>query len=349
VVSADPLETPRHAAAAQLDAQSYAWACRFEIGMNQEHRDKLARIGVGQFCAGFTQTGSQYGLQVLSDLLMWGSACDDEFDKWRYRQHPSELLKWVSRIQRAIEAPVISPIDGVADDPYVAAISDIKYRLTRIAAPSLVARWAGTVRASLFAWTREAVIQAQGDTPCLDDYATTRIESIWVKPLIAVAAAIQQPGISDSELQRPDVQALTEMVSLTLGIYNDVIGYAGHDLDGDNVANNILRVLALRAGNPTTAREIAIAIHNGIMVRFLSLRDAIIRSAGPEVACHLDCLTEIINCGHGWASGNGRDRMGIDTTIISGWLTPANRSPAPLVSSPVQISTIDWWWTVPAG
>jgi hypothetical protein len=346
VILADPLETPRDAAATQLDAQSYSWACQFGIGMNQDHRDRLARIHVGGFCSGFAQGRSFDGLQILSDLLMWLSACDDEFDKWRYRQHPSELLRWISRIQRMLELPVIVQLNGETNDAYAATIRDLKFRLADVASPSLVARWAGTVRACLFAWAREAVIQAQGDTPSLDDYATTRIESIAMKPLIAVAAAIQRPEISDAELQRPDVQALSEMVSLTLGIYNDVIGYAGHDLHDDSVANNILHVLALRESNPAAARQTAIAIHNSIMARFLSLRDGIIRTAGPELARYIDSLTEIINCSHRWASSHGRDRMGIGANTISGWLTPANGTPTALASTAVPISTIDWWWAV---
>jgi Terpene synthase family 2, C-terminal metal binding len=349
VIFADPLESPRDAAAAKLDAQSYSWACQFGIGMDQGHRDKLARIRVGGFCSGFAQGGSSNGLQILSDLLMWLSACDDEFDEWRYRQRPSELLTWISRIQRMIELPVIAQRNRETDDAYAAAIRDLKLRLADIASPSLVARWAGTVRAGLFAWAREAVIQAEGDTPSLDDYATTRIESIVMKPLLAVAAAIQRPEISDAELQRPDVLALSEMVSLTLGIYNDVIGYAGHDLHDDSVANNILHVLAPRESNPATTRQTAIAIHNSIMVRFLSLRDGIIRTAGPELARYLDSLTEIINCSHRWASSHGRDRMGIGDSIVSGWLTPTTGTPTALASKPVPISTIDWWWAVPAG
>lgn len=348
MISADPLETPCDASVAQLDAQSYSWACRFGIGMNQGHRDKLARIGVGKFCSGFAHSESLDGLQILSDLLMWLSACDDEFDEWRYRQRPSELLRWVSRIRRMIDLPAVVHFNEETDDAYAAGIYDLKVRLAGIASPSRVAWWANAVGASLFAWAREAVIQAQGDTPCLDDYATTRIESIAVKPLIAAAAAIQQPEISDAELRRPDVQALTEMVSLTLGIYNDVIGYAGHDLHDDSVANNILHVLTLRGSNPAAAHQNAIALHNSIMARFLSLRDGVIGTADPELARYLDSLTEIINCGHRWASSYGRDRMGIGANTISGWLTPMNGSPTTLASTPVPISTIDWWWAVSA-
>lgn len=278
-------------------------------------------------------------LQAAVNYYLWLWALDDiKCDETIGNTSLREQIFLFGSLARLAESPARSVRQN---NPFAAALSDIRRQLEQVATHVQLARWASATQAYLQANIVVTAQQANGIIPGLDEYAALRIHSGAMKPtlmLLDIASGYELPA---AEMEHPDMQALDELVCTIVGWDNDLLSYHKEIARGGS-DHNLITVLAHASGQePAHVVGDAIAMRDRALVLFLRLRDQLSKVAGAEAQQYMADLSSWIR-GHidwGLSTIRYRNQEYRDSLPQSFSESPSNDS-----SEPLRISSIAWWW-----
>ncbi|WP_200302763.1 terpene synthase family protein [Streptomyces adelaidensis] len=337
-----PIPSQIHPQRASITAFQLEWSIRHGLAMSRHEIERLATADIAGLAARFVPRATLAGAQTMAALLTLTFVIDDLNDDGRLRGLPDDFARYAATLSRALDRS--RPAEPA--DPSVRALNDIGRRLRHAASPALTARLVRDFRVTLAAEVRESANNVRRLPPDLDTYVRNRLATTWVLPLADLAATVDgvEPALTD--LDRPQVRALTEMTSLILGWDNDICGYAKDRHDGTEDVNNLPDVLARTTGSgPAEALTQAVSMRDRVLAYWLRLCREVNETAGPALAGYLANLASMIRGHLDWAATCPRHTVPQGGSVIR---IPAARracgTPAP---DPLRIPSIAWWRNLP--
>ncbi|MFV0137778.1 terpene synthase family protein [Streptomyces sp. HMX87] len=337
-----PLESAIHPRVRQVEKRAVEWIGA--SGMCATEREKAWTVATHStdFFARFAPVAEDDRLLATALWVYWGFAFDDaRCDSGPLSTRPAQFNALAGRVQRACET------DSAADtDRFVPALQDIVRRFRGFSPPTQVSRFAHAHRAWLSGVAWQIGNQATGLMPDLDDFLCLRLLSSGGLPTFALLELATGAEVPDREMHRPAVRALTEMAIMVAALDNDRHSLV-KELSGGQADQNIYTVLMQeRSCSLPEAVELATAVRDRILLRFLQLHDRVRPSAGSALATYLQGLRYGIRGNNEWglrvprylSLGHWPDAM--DDTLPPWADAPADTRPGPVEGAP----GIAWWW-----
>jgi hypothetical protein len=337
-----PIPSEIHPMAAEIDAGSIEFMKKFDIVGDEQQRTRLA-AGMEKMAGRVAPRGDPAIVQLFSDYAIWLIAMDDLLDEGPLATKPAELLTFLARLQRSIEAPEL-PIE---DHPLFAALRDIRLRLHKVVTPAALERWVrGTCSYFLVESWRGATIAA-GNAPGLSDYLYFRLHSGAALGVAWIAHLSYCCDPPNQVWEDRRVVALTEMAACLPNYATEIHSYAKDGYRTRDKYNLVDAAAATHGYDSQQALIAAVAMHDRIMCRFLELSEQVERDADTQLMRYLQSLHNYVRGLIDWTLATPRYRYlnGVDGPIItqSAGLTD---TPSDDSHEPLPIPSIAWWWQV---
>lgn len=338
-----PLESARHPRAAAVDERARDWIRESPMCRTDEERAWVMATHSTDFFARFAlDAASDDRLLWPSLWVYWGFGFDDQrCDSGPYSVCPARFAALAGRVQRGLETPSVRD----ESDGFVPALQDIAAHLRALGSPLQVRRFIAAHRAWLSGVTWQIGNAAIGRMPDLDEYCTMRLFSAGGEPPFALLEFATGLGVPAQDPERPAVRALTEMAILVAALDND-----GHslckELSRGQTDQNIYTVLMHHEGLPLQeAVPAATRLRDRVLLRFLHVHDRVRPHAGLELATYLQGLRYGIRGNVEWGLRVPR-YLSLDRVPDAMEETPLEwaESPADDDRSPLEVSTVRWWW-----
>lgn len=337
-----PLETAIHPRVRQIEKRAVEWIG--SSGMCASEREKAWVVATHStdFMAWVTPVAEDDRLLAAALWVYWGFGFDDaRCDNGPLSSRPAQFNALAGQVQRACEAH-----SARGEDRFIAALQDIVGRFRSFAPPPQVRRFVHAHRAWLSGVAWQIGNQAVGRMPGLDDFLAMRLLSCGGEPTFALLELATGVEVTDRELHRPAVRALTEMAICVAGLDNDRHSLR-KELVGKETDQNIYTVLMQeRSLALHEAVEAAAGLRDRVLLRFLQLHDRVRPTAGTELATYLQGLRYGIRGNNEWglrvprylSLGHWPDEME-DAALV--WADrPSDTRPGPVEGAP----GIAWWW-----
>ncbi|RJQ83710.1 terpene synthase family protein [Amycolatopsis panacis] len=323
-----------------LHADAVEWMDRLGIYRDDDHRARNAASGAGELAARVAPGGTEDALRVYTRFLMWLFSFDDGYcSEGMFGGRPQDLAVVTARMLRVAETP--APDRMFDDDPWTSGLRDIRLSLDSLASPAQISRWVMALRMYLFSQVWEASHRSRGSIPDLNDYVAMRIFSGSLDVCASLLDVVHGCEAGVDELCRPEVRALTEMMSLLVSIDNDLMSYH-KEINRSGDPQRVLDLLMRRDGcTLDEAVRRTVGLRDRILLRYLTLRDEVAAAAGPSLRRYLAGLD-------GWIRGNldwGRTcarYLHLDNPISLP--THFAETPSDGTAGPLPIPTVSWWW-----
>ncbi|MDN3020975.1 terpene synthase [Streptomyces sp. S.PB5] len=347
-----PIPFAVHPGHEQLTQASIGWLERYELFGSERQYLRLTRSMPGLLAALAHPRGTDEGLRLASDFLMWLYAFDDEYcEEGPLARRPGDLVATLRRLLRAVEVPESDAFDR---DRYAAALRDIAVRLAGCASPAQTSRWADALRAYFLDQVWCAQLRVRGVVPSLPDYLLMRLANGSMGVTTALCDVVDGLELSPGEFGSPRVRALREMTCALVGWDNDIISYEKERRRvGDG--QNLLDVLARdhRCARPQ-ALATALALRDCVMRRFVGLLEEVKGGAGPQLRAYVDGLASWIRANLEWGQICERylDVEGTAAELAvpvrdlprSGLIGVYTATPSPSAPERLHIPAVSWWW-----
>lgn len=341
-----PIEPAIHPAVEETEQRALAWVDRFGFCATPAERAWVAGSNSAEFYARFAPAAEAGRLWVAACWVYWGFAFDDaRCDEGALSSDPTAFPAMAGRVQRALERP--GPY-GV-DDRYAAAVHDLGERFRAMATPVQVRRFLDAHRAWLAGVQWQVGNRARGHMPGLDDYLTMRLHSAGGEPTYAMLEIVNGAEVPAAEMDSPAVCALSEMAVLVASLDNDRHSFA-KEAGRRQAEQNIFHVLMGQDGSPLgRAVRDAIALRDGVLCRFLALRDRVLPGASRELHRYLTDLGHGIRGNIEWGLRVPRylslagAAAGPGEVALPGALH-WSESPLTAADAPPPPPSIAWWW-----
>ncbi|MEV4641985.1 hypothetical protein AB0J80_32025 [Actinoplanes sp. NPDC049548] len=325
-----------------LHTDAVGWMTRQKIYRDEDHRSRNAASGAGELAARVASDGTEDALRVYTRFLMWLFSFDDAYcSEGAFGRRPEDLVMVTGQMLRVAETPFPDRMFG--GDPWIAALRDIRLSLERVASPAQVSRWVMALRMYLFAQSWEASHRSRGTIPDLNDYLAMRIFSGSLGVCASLLDVLHGCELQAADLHRPEVLALTEMMSILVCVDNDIMSYH-KEMSRSGDPQRILDVLMRREGLTLTgALEATVSLRDRILLRYLALRDDVTATAGPALSLYLKGLDGWIRGNLDWGRASARYLHPEDPVAL-----PTDFADEPRESSrdPLPIASVAWWWAV---
>ncbi|WP_199828827.1 terpene synthase family protein [Streptomyces sp. NRRL B-24085] len=294
------------------------------------------------FYARFAPVADEDRLLAAALWVYWGFGFDDaRCDSGPLSGRPAQFNALAGQVQRACETDSARP-----DDRYARALQDIMRRIRSFTPPTQVSRFVHAHRAWLSGVAWQIGNQAVGRMPELDEFLSMRLLAAGGHPTFALLEIATGGDLSDRELYRPAVQALTEMAIMVASLDND--RHSLHkEMSRGHADQNIYTVLMAQRALPLQqAVHEANALRDRILVRFLQLHDRVRPTAGTELARYLQGLRHGMRGNNEWGMRVPRylslgrwpdEREDLSLTFAQ---EPSDSRPGPVEGAPC----IAWWW-----
>ncbi|MBT2387278.1 hypothetical protein [Streptomyces sp. ISL-11] len=332
-----PIPPAVHPRVREIDDAAVEWMLQQDLDTSLHQQERLIHCDFGGLTARTMPYGRTAPLTVVAKLHAVLFSLDDALcDESGATAHG--LAHATSRITRVLEAP--SP-PWPDDAPHAAALRAIRLELADHATPSQLRHWTDAMRTYLSGLVWEAACRRDRALPSLNDYAAMWMRAIGMAPSTALMDIAGGYEVSDGDLDRPEVRALTEMTWTLVAWDNDFYSRNKEiQRAGDNL--NLIDVLAReRDCEPARAQEEAMAMRDRVMTLFLRLREQLWSQAGVELRCYLVALGQFIRGHLDWASSCARYADPYGTSATVQWWKPA---PSDDSLAPLPVPSIAWWW-----
>ncbi|MFV2117975.1 terpene synthase family protein, partial [Streptomyces sp. Act-28] len=274
-----PIEPAIHPRAEEAERLALAWTDRVGLCRDATERARVRASRAADFYARFAPHADLDRLWVTACWVYWGFAFDDaRCDEGPLADDPARFAAVAGTVQRALEIP--GPL--ACADQYAVAVHDLGERFRATAGPVQNRRFQHAHRAWLKGVQWQIGNRARGVMPDLDDYLAMRLHSAGGEPTYALSEIANGLDVPAREMDSPAVCALTEMAILVAALDNDHLSRA-RELDHGQTEQNVVSVLMARGHRSASeALHEAVALRDGVLRRFLDLRDrALPRASAP--------------------------------------------------------------------
>lgn len=327
----------------ELNKGGLDWISRFGLFPDQAGWDRYAGSELG-FLPAHVMPRARRGpaLQTAANLYFWLWAFDDLVcDEATGGRSAGDQVLLLCDLVRATEIPGI-PADGsLPGGPFAAALHDLRRQIDRVATPVQSARWVAAMHPYLLANAAAAVRDERGAVPTLDTYVAQRVHSGAMKPTLMLLDVAECYELPPYVMERPEVQALNEMVCTIVGWDNDLLTYWKECTRG-GAAHNLVTVLAQQRGcSPAEAIDEAVAMRDRVLRLFLHLRERVGADADPRLRDYLAGLSSWIRGHLDWGMATARYRNPEDPADLPQDFAHDFRD---ALLEPLPIPSIAWWW-----
>ncbi len=334
-----PIEDAIHVDASEINAAGLKWISQFNVFNDQPHWERYASANPGMLPARVMPHAPMGpALQVAANLLFWLWAFDDrECDETGTGHSAGDLVLQLCSLARIGEAPV-----GMSSaNPFIASLADLRCQLEEVATPVQVARWSSSMQAYFLANTAVAIQNARGVVPDLDTYVSLRIHSGAVKPTLMLLDVADGYELPASQLERPEIWALNEMICTIVGWDNDLLSYHKEVLRG-GADHNLVTVLQNDGGySADQAVSIAIGMRDRVLCLFLRLHSQVARRADPNLRRYLSGLSSWVRGHLDWGMATARYCNPEDPADLPDDFAATAQDDS---FDPLLIPSISWWW-----
>lgn len=341
-----PIESAIHPEAEEAEHRAVAWIDRMGFASAPTARARTVGTRSADFYARFTPQADLDRLWIAACWVYWGFAFDDaRCDEGPLADDPAGFATMAALVQRALETPG----DLHTDDPYAAALHDLGERFRACATAVQNRRFQHAHRAWLGGVLWQIGNQADRRMPTLDEYLTMRLHSAGGEPTYAMLEIANGAEVPAREMDSPAVCALTEMAICVDALDNDRHSIAKESARGQT-GQNLLSVLMHHDGTPPeTALRDAIALRDGVLLRFLDLRHTVRRHASAALRRYVDDLAHGIRGNIEWGLHTPRYLSPSGTAPAPGHVPPPG--PPAFTDTPLtgrhharRLPTSAWWW-----
>jgi len=320
----------------QWERNTVEWLESFSLDDEQRETGRLHAIIAGELAGRTILTSDEPpGAQFSTDSLMWLFAFDDAYcDEGRYSHDPASMAMLVAEMGRIAETG-----RTMSASPLARALAELRSRLKVLASPAQTARWVHAMKGYLGYQVWEAAFRSTGGMPTLDEYAVARIRNGSMEVCAMTLDIAEGYEVPAAEIDRPVVQALTEMACSLVGWDNDIASYYKEHERGDDRIN-LVDVIANQDGTgPAEALPSAVALRDAVLARFLELRDAVEPLVGSLTWRYIGGLSAWIRGNLDWSANTARYRRpDCPTVAVTDERERGNREcPRP--------PGIAWWWS----
>jgi len=338
-----PVPDAAYDKAEEADAGALAWM--FQQGFRKEG-DWLAKIKAGSFTAQCMPFVLDRYAEVITYVMYWGGAWDDDLDVFPKTNKPGPLAAHIVRLKNVLASP---EAEVRPDEPYVASFRDFWRCIGELASPNQLE----CLRQG-FCTYFDAVIwkcaNEESDTlPSLGEYLVMRGNDVggpWMTALTPIGGGYE---VAANERQDPRVRAATQAVSLVVGLDNDLISAHREKLQGV-FPQNIIDIL-IRDNEYSLAEAVQEAqrIRDRVMCLYLQLRDGVTRTASPGLRRYIHEIAYWVRGHIVWSDYTTRynspiDPLSGDEKSFGGHGAAWADEPADGSLTPLAIPEIAWWW-----
>lgn len=349
-----PIESAVHPDVDRVEQRCLAWIDRIGFCASSAERASALGSDSADFYARFAPCADPERLWIAACWVYWGFAFDDAHcDDGELSRDPGAFADLAGRVQRALETP--GPYESGneggggsgprgAREPYAVAVHDIGERFRACSTPVQMRRFHQAHRGWLTGVQWQIGNLARGRMPSLDDYIAMRLHSAGGEPTYAMLELANGAEVPGAEMDSPAVCALTEMAILVAALDNDRHSFARESRGGE-ATPNLFTALAHQEGIAVErAVGPAVALRDGVLCRFLTLRERVLPRASQELRRYLVDLGHGIRGNAEWGQRVPRYR-GADGSAGAppACLEWAER-PSHTVGGPPPLPSVAWWW-----
>lgn len=352
-----PIEPAVHVDVAEAERRALAWASESGLCRSPEEQARVAGTRSAEFYARFAPYADLDRLWVTACWVYWGFAFDDaRCDDGPLAEDPAGFAAMAFDVQRALETPGALGEDGpYAGEQFAASLHDLGERFRALTGPVQNRRFHNAHRAWLTGVQWQVGNRARRRMPGLDEYLTMRLHSAGGEPTFAMLEIADGMEVPGREMDSPAVCALTEAAILVAALDNDRHSLAKEE-SRSHTDQNIFTVLTEHEGlSSPRARHEAIALRDGVLCRFLELREKVLPRAGRELRRYLSGLALGIRGNIEWGLRTPRYLDRVDGSAGGGAgagqsdANPAGErawaaSPLSGEIRPRRLESIGWWW-----
>jgi hypothetical protein len=332
----------------EIEARCLQWTTEFGSHGSPSHFAWIAASKPALSICMALPNGIPERVELVGRFMYWAFSFDDHhFEEGPYGTDPDQALALIYRLQRTVEAPTSQMFD---DNPWAAALADMRRSYDQFATSEQSARWVVAWRLLFQGWAWETLYRSKRLRLELNDYFVMRMWNIGMSVLTEMNDVTDGYVLSAAERYHPTVHAMTELLWTIVALDNDVYSYAKENLRHRNDLNIIALLARDRGYEETLALTETVAMRDRIMCLFLRLREQMIPGASPELRSYMDSLGQWVRTNIDWGTMSARylSPAGVDdpTGDIAATVPLAKYTEVPTDDSlePLPISSIRWWW-----
>lgn len=298
-----PIAAEAHPDAEATHERSLAWACATGLAAAPKQLARARAAKIGWLASRGFPRARPWALQLASDWTTLFCMLDDHVEAIPAAGDVEARLAGLLHAFTRAEV-------ATADDPFAAALVDLRTRMDRLAPARWVARFTARL-AELFAcFAAEAHHRERRSPPDLATYLQLREVSVGLHVLFTFSELTDAIELPDEVLRHPALRSLETRASNLVGWANDILTYEKEVAQGE-VLNLVVVLQAAGRGSPRDALARVIARHNAEIRAFVA-DIAALPSFGechdPAVRRHVAVLQAWV-AGHlAWGVETGRYR-----------------------------------------
>ncbi|MDJ1131918.1 terpene synthase family protein [Streptomyces iconiensis] len=339
----------------ELEAGALEWLRLRMLETEPTQLRRLEQADFGDLAALTMPYGHPEALLTATKLHATLFSLDDDVDEGTVA--PEQMARQVERILALLDGSAEPRAD---DSARALALREIRIDLEGHATPPQVRRWVAGMERYLSAVVAETAFRRSERLPSLEEYLPVWMGAIGMAPSTALIPVVAGIEVSDGELDRPDVRALTEMTWALVALDNDLYSRE-KELHRAGDALNVVDVLAREHRTSLSrAQDEAVVLRDRVMALFLRLLEQVAADAGAPLRQYLEGLAQFVRGHLNWASecvryaaaaaadvddaadakagGNAAERTG--RPPAAWWASrPTDDSLRPL-----PVASVRWWW-----
>ncbi|MBD9730640.1 hypothetical protein IGX29_02165 [Streptomyces sp. H28] len=344
-----PLDLRVKDAVAATDARTLAWLRRH--GIDERSLQRATATNTGFLACTWAPDGTEEGVQLLSDWLMWALLYDDYYcDAGPHASRPDTFNTVAARMMTRAEYPDTPATGDAAFDAFASALADLIRRIHALAPPSL-AHLCGLAHYQWAIGTMCGVSDRSVDSVrTVEDHLLIRPAdgaSVLAGHLIEVADGTLLPA---HERVRPEVQALTQAAGILLTVPTDLASYR-RERQQQSLESNIIHILAQQyALSVQEATHAACALLETVMEFFVAMRRRLRKNAAPALVRYTDQMANMVRGTYEWQRTLPRYATVLDHPGRSAAASPRPQtvlheiSPVRRHDSADRPAPLAWWW-----
>ncbi|GLF92672.1 terpene synthase family protein [Streptomyces yaizuensis] len=291
-----------HPDAAEIDRASLHWLDTHGLLADPAVRARFGRSGIGWQASRTTPHADTALVQLHADWQMWLFAFDDvRSEEGGEEARPGPMARSLATFLRVLQDPG-TPVGE--EDPFTAALRDLRWRLTAVAGRVQVDRFVTSVLGYWFAQVWEAVNRADEVWPTVEEYTAMRVHTGAVPTCLALIDVIGRFELPATELARPDVRELTARAVNVVCWANDIHSYEKEAARSRHPVNLPTLLHRRDRGTVQEAIDLAAGMHDAEVVAYRDLRPRV--PAGPELERYLAGLESWMRGNLTWSLSTGR-------------------------------------------
>lgn len=335
----------------EFQERSQAWLERH--GLDDRSLRRAAATDTGFLACSWAINGTDEGVQLLSDWLMWALLFDDYYcDAGPHSTRPASFNTLVSQMMAHTLYPHTAPSGDGPFDAFASALSDMFRRIHRLADPQL----AHLCALAHFRWAVGAMC---GVSDRAAGVLRTGEEHLLIRPMdggdraaIYMLEVAEETMLPAAERVRPEVRALEHAAGILLTVPTDLASFA-HEEYQDSMESNLVHIFASQyAYSPQAATNQVCTLLETVMEFFVAMRRQLSEAGTDTLRRYTDQLANLVRGTYEWQRFLPRYTTVLDVPLSDMAASATPRSTTSLHDithtrshmSPEKPSSISWWW-----